>query len=198
MSFKRARCAHCRGKLVQERPNQIVHVECAEGWALALIAKRDREEAKRIKAQLKEETAKVREKKEALRTIPELIKMAQAAFNCWVRARDEGQPCISCGKPPGDLSGMHAGRDAGHYRSTGSASHLRFREDNCHAQCVKCNQWKAGNAVDYRIGLIARIGLARVEALESDNTPHKWTREELIQIKETYRRKLKELRDARG
>lgn len=194
MSFKRARCAHCRGKLVQERPSQIVHVECAEGWALALIAKRDREEAKRVKAQRKEDTAKTREKKEALRTIPELIKMAQAAFNAWVRARDEQQPCISCGKPPVDLSGMHAGRDAGHYRSTGSAKHLRFHEDNCHAQCVKCNQWKAGNAVDYRIGLIARIGLARVEALEADNTTHKWSREELIQIKETYRRKLKEQR----
>ena len=47
--------------------------------------------------------------------------------------------------------------------------------------------------MDYRIGLIARIGLAAVEALEADNTPRKWTREELIEIKQTYKAKRKEL-----
>lgn len=142
----------------------------------------------------KKERAEIRRRKEAIKRIPDLIREAQTAFNAWVRARDEKQPCISCGKPPGDLTELHAGRDAGHYRSTGSAPHLRFHEDNCHAQCVKCNQWKAGNAVDYRLGLIARIGLARVEALESDNTVRKWTREELVELRDTYRRKLRELK----
>lgn len=149
---------------------------------------------KKVEADKKRERAELRKRKEAIKTIPVLIREAQAAFNAWVRARDEKQPCISCGKPPGDMTELHAGRDAGHYRSTGSAAHLRFHEDNCHAQCVKCNQWKAGNAVDYRIGLIARIGQARVEALEADNTPVKWTREQLIELKATYRRKLRELK----
>lgn len=111
-----------------------------------------------------------------------------------MRARDAAQPCISCGAPPPDLSGLHAGRDAGHYRSTGSASHLRFHPDNCHAQCVHCNQWGAGMAVDYRIRLLVRIGLSRVEALESDNQPHKWTHDELRSIRDHYRAALKELR----
>jgi hypothetical protein len=48
--------------------------------------------------------------------------------------------------------------------------------------------------VDYRIGLVARIGLEAVEALESDNTPRKWTREELIAIRDTYKAKLKEMK----
>jgi hypothetical protein len=48
--------------------------------------------------------------------------------------------------------------------------------------------------VDYRIGLIARIGLAEVEALESDNRTHKWTHGELIEIRATYRAKCKELK----
>jgi hypothetical protein len=60
--------------------------------------------------------------------------------------------------------------DAGHYRSSRAVlAHLRFNEDNCHAQSKKENRYNSGNAVDYRIGLIARIGLERVEALESDD-----------------------------
>jgi hypothetical protein len=135
-----------------------------------------------------------RARKEAIKTIPDLIKEAQHAFNAYIRARDAHQLCISCGAPPPDLSRLHAGRDAGHYRSVGSASHLRFHEDNVHAQCVHCNQWGAGRAVDYRIGLVARIGLDAIKALETDNTPHKWTREELTGIRDTYRAKLKELK----
>jgi hypothetical protein len=50
--------------------------------------------------------------------------------------------------------------------------------------------------VDYRIGLIARIGLARVEALETNNQVGKWTADELRAIKAEYRAKLKELEKA--
>jgi len=41
--------------------------------------------------------------------------------------------------------------------------------------------------------MVARIGLEAVESLESDNTPHKWTRDELIAIRDTYRAKLKDI-----
>jgi hypothetical protein len=151
--------------------------------------------ARRYVAETKKiEKATTKQRKEAIKTIPQLIKEAQVEFNKFIRTRDDGKPCISCGKPPGDLSGLHAGRDAGHYRSTGTASHLRFDERNCHAQCVQCNQWKAGNAVDYRIGLVARIGLDAVEALEADNQPVKWDRDTLRQIKVIYRAKTRELK----
>lgn len=149
--------------------------------------------ARKVRADKAQERAKVRTRKEAIKTIPVLIREAQVAFNKFIRTRDHDQPCISCGAPPPNLSELHAGRDAGHYRSTGSASHLRFHEDNCHAQCVKCNQWGAGRAVDYRIALVGRIGIARVEALEADNETHKWQREELIGIREKYRSLTKEL-----
>ncbi|MBA3774673.1 MAG: recombination protein NinG [Ramlibacter sp.] len=39
-----------------------------------------------------------------------------------------------------------------------------------------------------------RIGQARYEALEADNIPHKWTREELIGIRDDFRARLKELK----
>lgn len=87
------------------------------------------------------------------------------------------------------------GWDCGHYRSTGSASHLRFHEDNAHGQRKVCNRYGAGRAVDYRIGLIARIGIERVEALEHSNAVHKWTKDELIAITQVYRTKLKEMQE---
>lgn len=136
----------------------------------------------------------VRERRKALETIPELIKAAQREFNAYIRERDKHRPCICCGNPlgSGDVGGAY---DCGHYRSRGSASHLRFDERNAHAQRKYCNRHGAGRAVDYRIGLVARIGLAAVEALEADNTPHKWTAEELRQIRETYKAKLKALKE---
>ena len=123
-------------------------------------------------------------------TIADRIREAQAAFNAYIRLRDIGQPCICCGRTANDRDLITGSRwDAGHYRSTGSASHLRFNEDNVHRQLVVCNRHGAGRAVDYRIGLIARIGMDRVEALETDNTQHKWTHGELIQILATYKAK---------
>lgn len=152
---------------------------------------------RKVKQDKAEERAQIKTRKEAVKTIPVLIAEAQRTFNLWVRTRDAHEPCISCGAPPPDLSGLHAGRDAGHYRSTGSAKHLRYHPDNCHAQCVACNQWGAGRAVDYRIGLVRRIGRERVEALECDNAVHKWTHDELRAIKATYAEKVRQLKKDR-
>jgi hypothetical protein len=88
--------------------------------------------------------------------------------------------------------------DAGHYRSTGAAPHLRFNEDNCHRQLVVCNRHGSGRAVDYRIGLIARIGIERVEALENDNSVAKYTVDDLKAICFRYRAKLKDLKSKPG
>lgn len=136
-----------------------------------------------------------RKRREALKTIPELKREAQRAFNAFIRERDRqaGHPCISSGRP---LNWNGNDVDAGHYRSTGSADHLRFNEDNCHAQSKQDNRFGAGRAVEYRINLIKRIGLERVEALEADNAIVKWTREDLIAIKKLYQEKLKELQKA--
>lgn len=173
-------CKHCGKPFAPVRPMQSV---CSPRCA-----------AQKIKADKAQERAQIRTRKEAIKTIPVLLREAQIVFNAWIRERDKHRPCISCDAPPPDLSGLHSGRDAGHYRSVGSASHLRFHEDNVHGQCVECNQWKAGNAVDYRLGLVKRIGINRVDALESNNEPHKWTHDELRGIRDTYRQKLKEMK----
>lgn len=172
-------CEVCERLFVPDRMGQVV---CRPACAM-----------KKVRQAKVEERAKVRTRKEAIKTIPVLIKEAQHAFNAFIRARDQEQPCICCGRPLGD-GDVGGAFDAGHYRSTGSASHLRFHEHNVHAQRKQCNRYGAGRAVDYRIGLVSRIGLAAVEALESNNSPHKWTREELTQIRDTYRAKSKALK----
>ena len=190
MTFRRTTCPHCRAKL---ETGQRIHPACIDGYAEAQAEKAKRADAKAARMAAKVERASIKARKEAIKTIPALIREAQIAFNGYIRARDAAHPCICCGRPLGDAS-VGGAYDAGHYRSTGSASHLRFHPDNCHAQRKDCNRYGAGRAVDYRIGLIARIGAGRVEALEASNQSHKWTREELIAIRDTYRAKLKEAR----
>ena len=187
--MKRTRCPHCKGKL---EPGQRIHPACIEGYATAQEAKAQRTADKQARAAAKVQRIEIKRRKEAIKTIPQLIKEAQIEFNAYIRTRDAGKPCICCGLPlgAGEVGGVF---DAGHYRSTGSASHLRFHPDNCHGQRKHCNRYGAGRAVDYRIGLIQRIGLERVLALESSNAPHKWTADELRCIRAEYRAKRKEL-----
>ena len=190
MSFKRTRCPHCKGKL---ETGQRIHLGCIEPYAEAQAAKAQRAQAKAERMAATVEKAEIRKRKEALKTRSDYLKEAQQAFNAFIRERDRqaGHPCISSGRPL-DWSGNRV--DAGHYRSTGAAPHLRFHEDNCHAQSKHDNQYLAGNAVDYRIRLVERIGLARVEALEADTSSPKWTAGELREIRDTYRQKLKSLK----
>lgn len=144
-------------------------------------------------AREKKERANIRERKQKLKTRFDYIRDAQIAFNAYIRERDKDKPCICCHQPLAKDS-IGGGFDAGHYRSVGSAPHLRYDERNCHGQRKQCNRYGAGRAVDYRIGLIGRIGIDAVEALEADQEPKHYTIQDLIDIKEKYKRKLKELK----
>ncbi|PLK76305.1 protein NinG, partial [Klebsiella pneumoniae] len=62
-----------------------------------------------------------------------------------------------------------------------------------------CNVQMSGNQQQYRIGLVEKIGTERVEALENNNTPHRYTIEELEGIRSHYsalRRALIKQREA--
>jgi hypothetical protein len=170
-----------------------LHDECVGEWVRIVREKKARAMDKKLAEARRNEKRRDRVRKNDLKTIPDLIKEAQREFNHFIRLRDQHKPCICCGRPlgEGDVGGAY---DCGHYRSTGSASHLRFHEHNAHAQRKQCNRYGAGRAVDYRIGLIERIGIAAVEALEADNQVHKRTREELIAIRDTYRAKVRALK----
>ena len=83
--------------------------------------------------------------------------------------------------------------DAGHYRSRGSAPHLRFDERNVHSQRKQCNRY-GFDITGYRNGLIARIGLEAVEALEAEQAPKHYTAADLKAIRDEYRAKAKALK----
>lgn len=189
-SLNSKECQGC-GSLFQ--PRSSFARACSQRCAMKVI----NADKKAQKAAVRAEKAADRAKREEQETIPELIKRADKAFQEYIRERDRkaGHACISSGRPL-DWSGNKT--DAGHYRSKGAASHLRYDEDNCHAQTKHENRDKAGNAVEYRIFLIERIGLERVERLESNNEPVKWTRDVLRQVIVIYRAKARELKKERA
>ncbi len=183
-----ARCPFCRTTYKPARMGQgcCLNLDC-------IIQAGQARKAKEAAKQAKAERAAIKVRKAKLKTRRDWINEAQRSFNQWIRQRDSGKPCICCGLPLGNAS-IGGGFDAGHYRSIGSAPHLRFDDRNCNGQRKQCNRYGAGRAVDYRIGLLARIGLEAVEALEADNTPAHWSIDDLKAIRDTYRAKLKDLK----
>lgn len=171
-------------------PSQLGQKVCGLACGLA-IKEVNHEKAHKALADVGRKEIKVR--KEKLKSRGDHVRETQQAFNEYIRWRDQaaGHSCISSGRPL-DWSGNAV--DAGHYRSVGSAPHLRFDERNCHAQSKADNRFLSGNAVDYRIGLIERIGLDAVEALEADQSVRKYTVEQLQAIKADYRAKTRELK----
>jgi hypothetical protein len=128
-------------------------------------------------------------KLDKLKTKQEYLKDAQRHFNIYIRLRDGALPCISCQR-------HHSGQyHAGHYRTIGSSPGQRFNEDNVHKQCSACNNYLSGNIVNYRINLIDKIGISKVEALEADNEPKHYTIEEVKQIKIKYKQLTRKLQD---
>ena len=111
--------------------------------------------------------------------------------NAYIRERDIQLPCISCGTYTGQ-------RHAGHYKSVGhSSSCLRYNEENIHGQCAQCNGSKSGDITNYRVNLVKKIGVDRVEWLEGYHPPFKHTIEDLKGIQWWYKEKTKWLLDAR-
>lgn len=173
----------CRASFVPHRLGQAV---CSPKCALAIVEVQKAKEKKSL-AQAGRRDIKVR--KEALKTRADHLKDTQHAFNAWIRQRDAGQPCISCGTTA-DVQYC-----AGHYRTTAAAPELRFEPLNVNLQCNRnCNMGKSGNLLGYRPGLIEKIGIEAVEWLEGPHEPKKYTVEELKAMAAEYRAKTRELK----
>lgn len=189
------KCPECAEKYQPTRQLQpcCEKMECKASYAIRHVeATRKRRRMQEMNVQRADRKV-IKLKLEKLKTARDWTKDAQIAFNSYIRARDSGLPCICCGKALGSNSEVGGAFDAGHYRSVGSAPHLRFDERNCHGQNKVCNRYGSGRAVDYRLGLIQRIGLGAVEALEADQKPRKYSIDELKAIKAKYAAMTKEL-----
>lgn len=140
------------------------------------------------KMRQKRERADIRKEKERIKSKADHAREAQQAFNAFIRERDKGIPCISCGR-------HHQGQyHAGHYQSVGAHPELRFDELNCYKQCAPCNNHLSGNIVEYRKNLLMRFGQDLLDYLEGAHDPKRYTIDELKEIKKKYREKLRHLK----
>lgn len=150
----------------------------------------ERNAAREIRKQERLQRDDLRQRRERLKGKSEWNREAQAAVNKFIFWRDYGDPCIACGKPLN--YGVRGGAvDASHYRSRGAAPWLRFNVFNNNAGCVHCNRDLSGNLIPYRINLIEKFGLHRVERIEHDNTVRKFDIEYLRRIKSIFSRRAK-------
>ncbi|EOG6122421.1 recombination protein NinG [Cronobacter sakazakii] len=197
----RRTCKICKEKFIATFEN--VWWCCPEHGAIYAIELRTKEkvkaEAKRIKSQ-KEAEKEGRQRRQAkrieLKTKSQWRKEAQAAFNKYVRLRDEGLPCISCGRLPEQKYG--GSMDCGHYRSRGAAAHLAFNLHNTAGQCVYCNRNQSGAQKAFEQGLIERIGVEKVEALNDNNEPRRFDIPYLQRIKSIFTRRARQLEKRRA
>ena len=159
----------------------VCSFECASAIGKKQTAKaREAAKARAVKRQReseKEGRQRHRAKRESFKTKAQWDKEAQSAFNRYIRIRDEGKPCVSCGSPLIGKSNYLTGSaiDASHY-----------------------NRQLSGNAVEYRIRLIERIGLDRVEHLEADNEPRRFDIPYLKRIKSIFTRRARALERRRA
>lgn len=173
-------------------PRRLGQKVCSPACGLAT---KDVSMPKARKAIADRERREIKVRKEKLKTRADHMRDAQQAFNEWVRLRDADLPCISCDSLPSDDDLITGSRwDAGHYRSVGACPELRFSTLNVHRQCVKCNRNLSGNAVEYRIRLVRRIGADKVEWLEGPHQPCKYTVDDLKAITATYRALARDLK----
>jgi hypothetical protein len=192
MANSKRKCKNC-GERVR---NYIVvnNVAYCNFEALVQYGIKSKDKGAKIKRKASDKAHRARKKvfkdnDKSLRT-----KAAQQAFNAFIRKRDESLPCISCLEFREETA-KHKGSNfhAGHYKSVGAKAELRFEELNCHKQCAYCNNFLSGNMENYRLNLINKIGLDKVEWIDGPHEPKKYTCAELKEIELHYKAKIKEL-----
>ena len=178
------KCKQCGEVFQKTKPLQYV---CSLPCAIAYGQTLKREEA------VKSWKDKKKKIKESLKTYSQRVQEVRKVFQEYIRERDKDKPCICCGEQATEW-------DAGHYLPANTNPALIFNEDNVWKQRVYCNRYLSGNQLEYRKGLIERIGIKRVEALEAAAIEskhidrYKYSNEELERLKTLYLNKLKELR----
>ena len=145
--------------------------------------------AKLKRATTKEGLNKMRNEKDSLEKLSKVMIYTQEVVHKYVRQRDKGKPCISCGRD------WDSSFQAGHRFDQKQYNKIRFDLDNIHGQCPGCNQYNDGNYNAYHLRLPKRIGVETYQNLEKRaeialRIPWTWTRHELRDIQN----KIKELK----
>jgi hypothetical protein len=168
------RCKNCKEKFEPVRFNQKY---CLKDECIRVFVEEAKSKAwKKTKKKMQED----------LETIQDLVKATQIVFNKYIRLRDKDELCISCKQKPKKSN-------AGHYYNANNHWNVRFDENNVHLQCEHCNTFLSGNLINYRENLLKKIGAEEFNVLEGKSkVTRKFTKEELKEIIETYKKKIKE------
>ena len=181
------KCKYCKN-FVSEYIKVPAGVFCGMDHAVKFAYEATKKKRAAILLKTKKEFNKETKRlKHAAKTKSEWIKECQTIFNRFIRLRDKGLNCISCGR---DHGGQY---HAGHYKSVGSSPELRFNELNCHKQCAPCNNHLSGNITEYRINLIKKIGTKEVEKLEGPHKAKHYTIDNIKELTKHYKDKVKQL-----
>lgn len=196
MQSKSRRCSNCRKKcppenILTSNLRAFCSMECLMDFTKSEKGKKLIKEA--VVRQDRQDRAKVREKQ---KTRSQWLSEAQSAFNAYVRWRDRHAGCISCGSRAENKYGGNY--DAGHFRSRGSAPHLRYHLWNVHKQCVKCNRFRSGAVSEYRVSLIWKLGHEKVEYLETLQSTREHDINYAKRVKSIFTRLLKHRQKLKG
>lgn len=186
--LKPKKCKVCGEDFTPYRSTQKVCSPAhAIEWGIQQTAKREQKKVNEYKKELR---AEKREAKEKLKTYSQRVNEVKVIFQRYIRMRDAKLPCISCGATTSSVW------DAGHYKKAELYSGVIFNELNTNKQCGKCNRYLGGNELNYRVGLIAKIGIERVlelEGLAESTRVKKYSDLELLEIRTRYAHKIKSL-----
>ena len=186
MANSKRRCRECK-EYKQAKEGKLINggfycdIECATKYAF-----KNKEKGRKIKH--KEQKKEYNANKLSTRK-----RAAKEACHAYIRTRDKDKPCICCGEPLGD--DYHAG----HFLESGNNPQIRYDEDNIHGQRAYCNTFKGGDSGFYRVNLIEKIGLDRVERLEQmKGGTVKRTADDYRDIEQRYKFMLERLADSNG
>jgi hypothetical protein len=182
--MKKIRKKRCKTCNKQFTPFNSLQKVCSVTCAIKLTNKIKKENEETIELLVKKKKERV-----ALGT---LIGYTKTKVHKYVRERDKGKPCISCGCNYSDDF------DAGHFYPSSKFTSIKFDLDNIHGQCIQCNRYKEGNFEMYSLNLPNRIGIDNYNKLvkrakNSKKVVKKWNREELKAIQKEINVKMKEL-----
>jgi hypothetical protein len=82
---------------------------------------------------------------------------ADKYFSLYIRKRDEGKPCITCGKRSNMM-------DCGHFISR-ECEATRYDEQNSNSQCAECNRFKSGKQYEHGLAIDKKYGGGTAEAI---------------------------------
>jgi hypothetical protein len=173
--MKPKKCRKCGEFFIPDRPFQKA---CKYQCAIEL-------------AQANAEQEKNREHRFALKAFNDsdkniLKRKAIQVFNEYIRKRDKDLPCVSC-----DCIVKEGMAHASHFKPANTYSYLRFDEANVHKSCSKCNVFLSGNLDAYRIRIVERIGQEELDRLDLPNKIKAWSIDELKDIIQYYKAKIK-------